>query len=49
MFGKLVLVGWLLDAGKDVIFVQNTETNRVQKITSEATRTISGSWRYTQT
>jgi hypothetical protein len=35
MFGKLVLVGWLQDAGKDVIFVQNTETNRVQKITSE--------------
>jgi hypothetical protein len=35
MFGKLVLVGWLQDAGKDVIFVQNTETNRVQEITSE--------------
>ena len=35
MFGKLVLVGWLQDAGKDLIFVQNTETNRVQKITSE--------------
>jgi hypothetical protein len=35
MFGKFVLVGWLQDAGKDVIFVQNTETNRVQKITSE--------------
>jgi hypothetical protein len=35
MFGKLALVGWLQDAGKDLIFVQNTETNRVQKITSE--------------
>jgi hypothetical protein len=35
MFGKLVLVGWLQDSGKDVIFVQNTKTNRVQKITSE--------------
>jgi hypothetical protein len=35
-FGKLVLVSWLNDKGKDVIFVQNTETNEVQKITSEA-------------
>ena len=32
---KLVLVSWLDDAGKIVIFVQNTETNDVQKITSE--------------
>jgi hypothetical protein len=32
---KLVLVSWLDDAGKIVIFVQNTETNEVQKITSE--------------
>jgi hypothetical protein len=32
---KLVLVSWLDDAGKIVIFVQNTETNAVQKVTSE--------------
>src|SRR5215472_7442885 len=30
-FDKLVLISWL----KDVIFVQNTETNDTQKITSE--------------
>ena len=35
VFDKLVLVSWLKDAGKDVIFVQNTETNDTQKITSE--------------
>jgi hypothetical protein len=34
-FGNLVLVSWLEDAGKDVIYVQNTETEDVQKITSE--------------
>jgi hypothetical protein len=34
-FGNLILVSWLEDAGKDVIYVQNTETNDVQKITSE--------------
>jgi hypothetical protein len=34
-FGNLVLVSWLEDAGKDVIYVENTETNDVQKITSE--------------
>ena len=33
-FGNLVLVSWLEEAGKDVIYVQNTETNEVQKITS---------------
>jgi hypothetical protein len=32
---KLVLVSWLDDAGKTVIFVQNTETNDVQRVTSE--------------
>jgi hypothetical protein len=32
---NLVLVSWLNDAGKTVIFVQNTETNEVQRITSE--------------
>jgi hypothetical protein len=35
IFGNLVLVSWLEDAGKDVIYVQNTETNDVQEITSE--------------
>ena len=35
VFGNLVLVSWLEDAGKDVIYVQNTETKDVQKITSE--------------
>ena len=35
IFDKLVLVSWLNDAGKDVIFVQNTQTNEVQKITAE--------------
>jgi len=35
VFDKLVLVSWLNDAGKDVVFVQNTQTNEVQKITSE--------------
>jgi hypothetical protein len=34
-FGNLVLVSWLQDGGKDVIYVQNTETEDVQKITSE--------------
>jgi hypothetical protein len=34
-FGNLVLVSWLQDGGKDVIYVQNTETDDVQKITSE--------------
>ena len=35
VFGNLVLVSWLEEAGKDVIYVQNPETNDVQKITSE--------------
>jgi hypothetical protein len=34
-FGNLALVSWLEDAGKDVIYVQNTETNDIQKITSQ--------------
>jgi len=34
-FGNLVLVSWLQDGGKDVIYVQNTDTEDVQKITSE--------------
>jgi len=32
---KLVLLSWLNDAGQTVIYVQNTDTNEVQKITSE--------------
>jgi hypothetical protein len=32
---NLVLLSWLNDSGKDVIFVQDTQTNDVQKITSE--------------
>jgi hypothetical protein len=35
IFGNLVLVSWLEEAGKNVIYVQNTETNDVQEITSE--------------
>jgi hypothetical protein len=35
-FGNLVLVSWLEDAGKYILYVRNTETNEVQKITSEA-------------
>jgi hypothetical protein len=33
VFDKLVLVSWMNDGGKDVVFVQNIETNEVQKIT----------------
>jgi hypothetical protein len=36
VFDKLVLVSWLNDGTKDVVFVQNTETNEVQKITTDA-------------
>jgi hypothetical protein len=32
---KLVLLSWLNEGGQTVIYVQNTETNEVQKITSE--------------
>ena len=32
---KLVLLSWLDDAGQTVIYVRNTETDEVQKITSE--------------
>ena len=34
-FDKLILVSWLNDGGKDVVFVQNTDTSEVQKITSD--------------
>jgi hypothetical protein len=32
-FAKLILVGWLNDAGNHVIFVQNTEAKKLQKVT----------------
>jgi hypothetical protein len=35
VFDKLVLLSWLNDGGADVVFVQNTETNEVQKITKQ--------------
>jgi hypothetical protein len=35
VFDKLVLVSWLEDSGKDLILVENTETNEVQQITSQ--------------
>ena len=35
VFGKFVLVSWLDDDGKDVIFVKNIETNDVQRITPQ--------------
>ena len=33
-FDKLILVSWLNDGKKDVVFVQNTETSEVQKVTN---------------
>ena len=35
VFDKLVLLSWLNDRGMDVVFVQNIETNEVQKITRD--------------
>jgi hypothetical protein len=35
LFNKLILLSWLNDGGSDVVFVQNTETNAVQKVTRE--------------
>jgi hypothetical protein len=35
VFDKLALVSWLNDGGNDVVFVQNIETNEVQKITKD--------------
>jgi hypothetical protein len=35
VFDKLVLLSWLKDGGADVVFVLNTDTNEVQKITKE--------------
>src|SRR5271166_6079606 len=34
-FDKLILVSWLNDGVKDIVFVQNTETNEVQKVTND--------------
>src|SRR6266436_6026520 len=35
LFNKLILLSWLNDGGSDFVFVQNTETNAVQKVTRE--------------
>jgi hypothetical protein len=35
VFDKLVLLSWLNDGAKDVVFIQNSETNAVQKVTKE--------------
>lgn len=32
-FDKLILVSWLNNGGKDVVFIENTDTNEVQKVT----------------
>jgi hypothetical protein len=34
-FDKLILVSWLNDGGKDIAFIQNTETSEVQKVTND--------------
>ena len=34
-FSKLILVNWLHDKGKDIVFVEDTETNEVKKVTRE--------------
>jgi hypothetical protein len=33
VFDKLFLTSWLKDGGRDVVFIQNSETSEVQKIT----------------
>ncbi|MBV9672424.1 MAG: hypothetical protein JO076_06310 [Verrucomicrobia bacterium] len=35
VFDKLFLVSWTTIAGKDIVFVQNSENNEVQKITKD--------------
>jgi hypothetical protein len=35
VFEKLFLTSWLKDGRKDLVFIQNMETNEVQKITSD--------------
>jgi len=34
-FSKLILVNWLHDKGKDILFVEDTETNEVKKVTKD--------------
>jgi hypothetical protein len=34
-FSKLILVNWLHDQGKDILFVEDTETNEVKKVTKD--------------
>jgi hypothetical protein len=34
-FAKLILVNWLHDKGKDILFVEDTDTNEVKKVTKE--------------
>jgi hypothetical protein len=34
-FSKLILVNWLHDKGKDILFVEDTETNEIKKVTKE--------------
>jgi hypothetical protein len=36
VFDKLFLTSWLIDAGKQVICVQNSETNEVQTVTAKS-------------
>jgi hypothetical protein len=36
VFDKLVLVSWMKAGSKDIVLVQNTDTNEVQKVTKEA-------------
>ena len=35
IFDKLILLSWLNEGDKDVVFVQNTETNEVEKVATE--------------
>jgi hypothetical protein len=34
-FSKLILVNWLHNKGKDILFVEDTETNEVKKVTKD--------------
>src|SRR3979490_600195 len=36
LFDKLVLVSWMKAGSKDIVLVQNTDTNEVQKVTKES-------------
>ena len=35
VFDKLILLSWLKDGGTDVVFIQNTENNNVQRVTNQ--------------